>query len=75
MKTSEVKAMKLLTFNQTRLPIRFAPYLSRSTGQSALALWLDRQRQRLHLSQLDTRLLADIGVSRIAAANEARRWD
>ena len=67
--------MKVLTFNQAPLPVRFAPYRSRSTEQGALALWLDRQRQRLHLSRLELRMLDDIGVSPIAADSEAQRWD
>lgn len=37
--------------------------------------WLDRQRQRAALAELDDRLLNDIGVSRAAAETEARRWD
>ncbi len=39
--------------------------------------WNDRARQRHHLSELDDRLLADIGVSRAAAAHEAAKqpWE
>ncbi len=67
--------MNELTVQRPSRPIRFAPYLSRSTGPTALALWLDRQRQRAHLSRLDEHLLDDIAVSRTEAAREARRWD
>ncbi|MCH7943994.1 MAG: DUF1127 domain-containing protein [Proteobacteria bacterium] len=44
---------------------------------SVLQGWNDRARQRHHLSQLDDRLLADIGVSRAAAAHEAAKqpWE
>ena len=42
---------------------------------SALWFWLDRQRQRAALVQLDNRLLDDIGVSRQAAEQEGARWD
>ncbi len=44
-------------------------------GPSRVSPWLDRQRQRQHLSRLDDRLLDDIGVSRDAAKAESRRWD
>jgi uncharacterized protein YjiS (DUF1127 family) len=37
--------------------------------------WLDRQRQRMVLARLDDRLLADIGVTRAEARDEARRWN
>ncbi len=61
---------------QRALPsTRFAPYLSRSTAPTALSLWLDRQRQRAHLSRLDAHLLDDIAVSRTEAVGEARRWN
>ena len=44
---------------------------------SVLQGWNDRARQRHHLSQLDDRLLTDIGVSRAAAAHEAAKqpWE
>jgi uncharacterized protein YjiS (DUF1127 family) len=35
--------------------------------------WLDRARQRRHLSELDDRLLRDIGLSRAEVENEVSR--
>jgi uncharacterized protein YjiS (DUF1127 family) len=75
MKTSEAKAMNFLTIQGPHPWSRFAPYLSRSPGPTAFAFWLDRQRQRAHLSQLDAHLLDDIAVNRVEAVREARRWD
>ena len=37
---------------------------------SVLQAWNERARQRRHLSQLDGRLLADIGVSHAAVTHE-----
>jgi uncharacterized protein YjiS (DUF1127 family) len=44
---------------------------------NTLRAWSERARQRHALSQLDDRLLADIGVSRAAAAHEAAKqpWE
>ncbi len=67
--------MNALTVQRPSPSTRLAPSLSRSIGPTALALWLDRQRQRAHLSQLDQHLLDDIAVSRVEAIREARRWD
>lgn len=53
---------------------RFPPEAMRRPP-SWLLRWLDRQRQRAALVDLDDRLLSDIGVSRAAAEAEARRWD
>ena len=53
---------------------RFAPHFPLDRRLNALAAWCDRQRQRIHLSHLDDRLLDDIGVSRCAATEEARKW-
>ena len=39
-----------------------------------VARWSDRRRQRIHLGQLDERLLGDIGVTRVQARREASRW-
>lgn len=50
------------------------PPLPETRVLSRVAGWLDRQRQRVILAQLEDRLLADIGVSRIEALREARRW-
>jgi uncharacterized protein YjiS (DUF1127 family) len=54
--------------------MNFAPYWPVRRHSGVLAIWLDRQRQRGHLSRLDDRLLEDIGVSPRAALIEARRW-
>ncbi len=67
--------MNALTVQRPFPFARFAPSFSRSIGPTALVLWLDRQRQRAHLSRLDQRLLDDIAVSRVEAIKEARRWD
>jgi uncharacterized protein YjiS (DUF1127 family) len=75
MKTNEVNAMQALTLRRPPSSIRFAPFLKIEAEQNIFLLWLDRQRQRIHLFKLDHRLLQDIGVSRSAAEREARRWD
>ena len=67
--------MNALTVHKPSPSIRFAPHLLRSIGPTALALSLDRQRQRAHLLRIDQHLLDDIAVSRAEAIREARRWD
>ena len=48
--------------------------VARAVGHfNLLQAWNDRARQRRRLGQLDDRLLADIGVSRTAAAHEAAK--
>jgi uncharacterized protein YjiS (DUF1127 family) len=37
-------------------------------------LWWHRHRTRRHLSELDAHMLKDIGVSRVDARQEARKW-
>jgi uncharacterized protein YjiS (DUF1127 family) len=37
-------------------------------------LWLDRSRQRRHLSEMDDRMLRDIGLSRTSAWAETQKW-
>lgn len=39
-----------------------------------IARWINRQRQRRALTELDDRMLRDIGVTRDAARREANRW-
>ena len=39
-----------------------------------VVLWCRRSRQRRALEKLDDRLLRDIGIGRIDADNEARKW-
>jgi uncharacterized protein YjiS (DUF1127 family) len=41
---------------------------------SVVGNWIDRQRQRSALAELDDRLLADIGITRAEAQREAARW-
>jgi uncharacterized protein YjiS (DUF1127 family) len=53
---------------------RFPPETIRRATSRILG-WLDRQRQRAALAELDDRLLLDIGVSRAAADVEVSRWD
>jgi len=38
-----------------------------------IAIWVARARQRRDRAQLDDRLLRDVGISRAAAAREARK--
>lgn len=54
--------------------IGFSPFIRLDPPPNRLAVWLDRQRQRVHLSRLDDRLLDDIGVGMRAATVEAQRW-
>lgn len=52
--------------------------VARAAGHfTLLGAWYERARQRRHLGRLDDRLLADIGVSRAAAAHEAAKqpWE
>lgn len=67
--------MKTLTLKMPPQSILFAPCHSATTDPGTFALWLDRQRQRHHISRLDKHLLDDIGVGRIEADIEAQRWD
>ncbi|MEQ8862252.1 MAG: DUF1127 domain-containing protein [Thalassobaculum sp.] len=60
------------------LSTAFSPRLPPEATQQAASRvlrWLDRQRQRAALAELDDRLLADIGVNRASAEAESRRWD
>lgn len=41
---------------------------------SVITRWIDQQRQRSALVELDDRLLADISVTRVEAQREAARW-
>jgi uncharacterized protein YjiS (DUF1127 family) len=52
------------TIDLSALPIRLV---------DTLLAWQDRARQRYRLAELDDRMLADIGVGRAAAANEAAK--
>jgi uncharacterized protein YjiS (DUF1127 family) len=44
-----------------------------SSLASGIAVWLNRQQGRRDLSELDDRLLADVGISREDALCEARK--
>jgi len=60
----------------TALPADRKPLPPRTYRQARLARiveWLDRQRQRAALAELDDRLLADIGISRAEATVESRK--
>lgn len=48
--------------------------LAISTGWRELRNWVERRRQRRHLGALDDHLLRDIGITRVQARREARRW-
>lgn len=37
-------------------------------------LWWHRHRTRRHLAEMDAHMLKDIGVSRVDARREARKW-
>lgn len=50
------------------LKLRPATMLQRTF--SALADWNDRYRQRIHLAQLDERMLRDMGLTRADAVGE-----
>lgn len=62
------------TSDQSAFFPRFPPEWAQR-APSRLWLWIDRQRQREALADLDDRLLADIGVSRANAEAECARWD
>ena len=40
---------------------------------NAVYRWTQRARQRKHLAQLDDRLLKDVGITPLAAAEEAKK--
>jgi uncharacterized protein YjiS (DUF1127 family) len=73
-KTSEAFAMTTAPVDSFDHQTNFAPYWPVRRHPGVLAIWLDRQRQRVHLSRLDDRLLDDIGVGPRAAFIEPRRW-
>ena len=57
-------------------PVRAGPVVAAgqavlSSLASMIAIWLNRRQGRQDLSELDDRLLADIGISREAAVWEA----
>jgi uncharacterized protein YjiS (DUF1127 family) len=41
---------------------------------ATLALWGERRRTRQHLSQLDDRALADVGLTRAQQSRERGKW-
>ncbi len=66
--------MKAYTSYFPSIISQFAPLTPDDSFLNTLFAWLDRQRQRVRLSELDTRLLNDIGKSRLEAVREAQRW-
>jgi uncharacterized protein YjiS (DUF1127 family) len=56
-------------------PVRAGPVAATvlSSLASMIAFWLNRQQGRRDLSELDDRLLADVGISREDALWEARK--
>ncbi|MEA2896804.1 MAG: hypothetical protein QOJ84_2419 [Bradyrhizobium sp.] len=58
-------------------PVRAGPIVAAGQALSSLAsmiaIWLNRQQGRRELSELDDRLLADVGISREDAVWEARK--
>jgi uncharacterized protein YjiS (DUF1127 family) len=59
-------------------PVRAGPVVA--AGQAVLSslvgtiiIWLNRRQGRRDLSELDNRLLADVGISREDALSEARK--
>jgi uncharacterized protein YjiS (DUF1127 family) len=59
-------------------PVRAGPVTSAgqavlSSLASMIAIWLNRQQGRRDLSELDDRLLADVGISQEDALWEARK--
>jgi uncharacterized protein YjiS (DUF1127 family) len=61
-----------------RQPVRASPVVTAgqavlSSLASMIAIWLNRQQGRRDLSELDDRLLADVGISREDARWEARK--
>ncbi len=57
-------AISINTIDLSALPIRLV---------DTLLGWQDRARQRYRLAELDDRMLADIGLGRATAANEAAK--
>ena len=60
----------------TQTAIRFfasPPQPRRFRWWSTLALWRERRRTREHLSILDDRLLADIGLTRVQQRRECAK--
>lgn len=69
-----MSAMRQPAIVRTAFFPRFPPE-GLAQAPSRLLRWLDRQRQRTRLAQLEDWQLEDIGVSRSEAEAESRRWD
>ena len=72
--------MSHITYLDTRYGARViaSPGVARALGVwpslvASLLLWGERRRTRLHLSELDDRLLADIGLTRAQQRRECVR--
>ena len=65
---------KTLTHTQPSLSIGFAPYLLATANLSTFSMWVARQQQCRHLSQLDKHMLDDIGLNQVEAKREVHQW-
>ena len=44
------------------------------SGLEVTRLWLNRSRSRAQLANMDSRMLADIGITGLQASQECRKW-
>jgi uncharacterized protein YjiS (DUF1127 family) len=66
--------MTILSFLQHPLSIQVpSPFQAVTAAVVRLLYWQDMHRQRKHLSELDDRMLADIGLTRADVAYEVEK--